>query len=67
MLYDFTVGCDAYAAEDGFPQVLDLSDYVLKAGVAQRHAPPNMSIFAAEFDRLNGDLSAGECQHKVKL
>ncbi|KAI6233161.1 RPAP1-like protein [Aphelenchoides fujianensis] len=58
--YEFTVGCDAYAKEDGFPAVLDLSAYFASSGSSGsslRKAAKGKSIFATEFDRLNGDFS----------
>ncbi|KAI6230518.1 RNA polymerase II-associated protein 1 domain containing protein [Aphelenchoides fujianensis] len=55
--YEFTVGCDAYAKEDGFPAVLDLSAYFASDASGSRKAAKGKSIFATEFDRLNGDFS----------
>ncbi|KAI6206521.1 RNA polymerase II-associated protein 1 domain containing protein [Aphelenchoides besseyi] len=55
--YEFTVGCEGYATEDGFPEVLDLSAYFSSDSTKRTQKPQSQSIFAAEFDRLNGDLS----------
>lgn len=44
-----------YSADDGFPEVLDLSAYY-KKDVAEKRDADEKSFFAAEFDRLSGRL-----------
>ncbi|CAJ0604332.1 unnamed protein product [Cylicocyclus nassatus] len=47
-----------YSADDGFPDVLDLSAYYKKDVELKRNAG-GKSFFAAEFDRLHGKLDEG--------
>lgn len=51
-------GCrnSQYSAEDGFPDVLDLSAYYRKDAEVKRTASEGKSFFAAEFDRLHGRI-----------
>ncbi|KAK5974838.1 hypothetical protein GCK32_003215 [Trichostrongylus colubriformis] len=44
-----------YSADDGFPEVLDLSAYYRKDATEKRTAGTK-SFFAAEFDRLHGKI-----------
>ncbi|KHJ96760.1 RPAP1-like protein [Oesophagostomum dentatum] len=44
-----------YSADDGFPEVLDLSAYYKKDAEVKRSAGTK-SFFAAEFDRLHGKI-----------
>ncbi|RCN26330.1 RPAP1-like protein, partial [Ancylostoma caninum] len=44
-----------YSADDGFPEVLDLSAYYKKDAEVKRNAG-GKSFFAAEFDRLHGRI-----------
>ncbi|KAF8373077.1 hypothetical protein PRIPAC_79506 [Pristionchus pacificus] len=53
---------EEYSKDDGFPDVLDLSSYY---GEGENHSiPPGYSLFALEFDRLNGRMSEGSVEMK---
>ncbi|KAI6180700.1 RNA polymerase II-associated protein 1 domain containing protein [Aphelenchoides besseyi] len=64
--YEFTVGCEGYATEDGFPEALDLSAYFSSDSTKRLQKPKGQSIFATEFDRLNGDLSKASVPEQIQ-
>ncbi|EGT44595.1 hypothetical protein CAEBREN_30295 [Caenorhabditis brenneri] len=53
-----------FSSEDGFPEPLDLSDYYApKSGRSRLATPPGKSFFAAEFDRIHGNMAENLDHH----
>ncbi|KAL3990597.1 RPAP1-like N-terminal family protein [Acanthocheilonema viteae] len=52
-----STGCENYAEEEGFPDVLDLSRYYNGLDESVKNIPANgRSFFAIEFDRIHGRI-----------
>uniref|UniRef100_A0A8R1IAS4 RPAP1_N domain-containing protein n=1 Tax=Caenorhabditis japonica TaxID=281687 RepID=A0A8R1IAS4_CAEJA len=53
-----------YSKDDGFPEPLDLSAYYSEG--TRKLAPPGLSFFAAEFDRIHGNLTENLDEQALK-